>query len=180
MTRALLAVLVLPAFAAAQPTPTDTLTGTAPAIPPPAPAGQLSDPEPALWSFDLLVGAPLAVRGTRRIDDTRWAVEAGVGLYLIFPTAFAGVRYDGHVYTGRRHAVRIRPGLDAAVVVAYSLFGRDKTVGVVQADADFVWQRPAADGGAMELGLKLGVGVPVTRGTRGVYPLAALLFGFAF
>lgn len=187
--RSVAVLLLAAATAVAQsptPSPTDTLTGQ-PAVPPPpvgtplvvdAPATEF---EPAVWQIDVLVGAPLGVRVQRRLGDSRVWAEGGAGLYLVFPTAFAGVRYDGRVYEGRRHAVLIRPGADAALVYAWSLFGsKDTLAGMVVGDVDLVWRRLAVDGGALELGLKLGVGVPVTRGVRGVLPIAALIGGFSF
>ena len=164
------------------PSPTDLLTGQ-PNVPPPAaviPAAPAADFEPAVWQVDLLVGGPLAVRVSRQLGDSRVWAEGGAGLYLIWPTAFAGVRFDGRVFHGRRHEVLVRPGVDVAWVYAWDLRHSDRSAGVVIGDIDFMWRRTWADGGAMELGLKLGVAAPLTPGARGVAPVAALLGGFSF
>ena len=137
--------------------------------------------DPARWQVDLLLGAPLAVRVQRQIGDSKVWGEAAVGLYAIFPMTYAGFRMDAKLFESRRHEVLIRPGVDVALVYAFNLFGRSRTVGLVLADADFVWHRKTSDGGATEIGLKLGVAVPLTSSnTANVLPIVALLYGFTF
>ena len=136
--------------------------------------------DPARWQVDLLLGAPLAVRVQRQIGDSRVWGEAGAGFYIVWPMAYAGLRVDAKMFESRRHEVLFRPGVDVAWVYAIQLFQRNRTVGFILADADFVWRRKSTDGGATEIGLKLGVGAPLTSGAKGVFPIVGLLYGFTF
>ena len=94
--------------------------------------------------------------------------------------AYADLRVDAKMFESRRHEVLFRPGVDVAWVYAIQLFQRNRTVGFILADADFVWRRKSTDGGATEIGLKLGVGAPLTSGAKGVFPIVGLLYGFTF
>ena len=136
--------------------------------------------DPARWQVDLLLGAPVSLRVQRQIGDSKVWGEAGAGLYIVWPMVYAGLRVDAKMFESRRHEVLFRPGVDVAWVYSYRIFESDRTVGFLLADADFVWRRKSTDGGATEIGLKLGVAAPVTRGAKGVFPIVALLYGFSF
>ena len=142
------------------------------------PSGEAFDP--ARWQVDLMMGAPIAVRVQRQIGDSKLWGEAGAGLYLVWPIAYAGLRVDAIMFENRRHEVLFRPGVDVSWVYAFRLFDRDRSVGFILADADFVWRRKTTDGGSTQIGLKLGVAAPLTSGASGVFPTVALLYGFTF
>ena len=179
--------------AAAQPTEPVTIPAPAPlAPPPPAPSAAdvlvgIADGTPTRRpsvSTDVLVGLPIAVRAQAKVVGPVWA-EAGVGVWIIIPDLFAGVRLDVGLYRGREDTVAVRPGLTAHAILNpfYGgggwLGGGPPVVPGVAADVDLVWEHCWTDRFRGLLGLKLGA-ITAIRSDPGVIPTGGLLFGCQF
>jgi hypothetical protein len=144
------------------------------------------------WQFDVLLGAPTALRLQHRIFESRVWWEVGVGGYLVFPTAFAGLRTEGRLIETRRHVVAVRPGLDIYYMGGYDEPPRPRrrysfyddelhvpAFGAIAFDIDFQWQARWSDRFESIAGLKLGCGGAFGQ-VSGAVPIAALFFGCNF
>ncbi len=133
---------------------------------------------------DLVLGLPTAVRVQARLGDTRLWVEGGAAVYVIVPSVFVGLRYEGLLHRSATDALVVRPGLDVYYVPIYGrdwLFGDYRHgVGVVTADFDMAWHHRWTDAVSGNVGIKLGCGVGVTHGGVFPVPIVGVTLGLQF
>ncbi len=181
MNRALFATLLAIAFAG-------LARGQVPLTtepPPPRPVDPLLDATPVFelpkapadesFRVSLDVGCPTGVRLQARLFESRFWAEAGVGVWWIVPFVSTAIRYDCHMYEGRRNLVAVRPSVSATLIP----FGR-APVGF-GADVEFIWQHRFTDRIATDLGFRLGATAFHDDYDKwGVIPVAALVFALQF
>ncbi|MGL6072795.1 MAG: hypothetical protein ACRC8S_01410 [Fimbriiglobus sp.] len=144
-----------------------------------------AEPEPSLF-FDVLLGLPIAFRAQHQIGGTRGWIEGGVALYVIVPSVFAGVRFDGIHHCHQKDGFYVRPGID----VYYSpirgdgfLFGHIRGMAAVVADVDITWCRQWSDRMGGHIGMKIGCGIGADLGGDSnlfPVPILALTMGLHF
>ena len=161
----------------------DPLLGVTPAARPPDP---LLAPAPLPtcppldtsadnWRLAVDVGLPMGVRVQRRLGESNWWGEAGIGVYAIVPYASLCLRYDVCALRRERNLFAVRPGV--------SITGPIPAAGV---DCEFIWQHCWAGTTTTEMGLRLGASaVFLGNGNRWVngtfpVPIACLTFGWQF
>ena len=121
------------------------------------------------------VGLPTGVRLQARLFESRFWAEVGVGVWWIVPYVSTALRYDCHMYEGRRNLVAVRPSVSATLIP----FGR-VPVGF-GADVEFIWQHRFTDRIATDLGFRLGATAFHDDYNRwGVIPVATLVFALQF
>lgn len=108
------------------------------------------DPPRDDWRIAADFGLPVGVRVQRRLGETNWWAEGGVGTWWIVPYASACLRYDCTLLKRERNLFAIRPGVSATAI----LFGPWPGAGV---DAEFVWQHTFNGRVTTELGVRLGM-----------------------
>lgn len=130
--------------------------------------------------LDLLLGLPLALRyQTPLWHDGSSALQAEFlgGLYLIFPVAGAGLRYQWEAFSWKGRHLVVSPGLGL-----YGLYntlhdgggwfgGGPSGWGLAVADLDLVWSRSNG-----QFGVKFGLG----GGGQVALPFVALFAGWQF
>jgi len=128
------------------------------------------------WRISFDVGLPTGLRLQRRIVDSNWWIEGGIGTWWVVPYASLCLRYDWAVVQRQRNWVSIRPSLSATVVPI------DTTVGG-GFDTEFVWTHCWGDRFRTEMGLRAGVSIMSHRGRRDAdfktAPVPVLCFVFA-
>lgn len=146
---------------------------------PPAPVVPVAAPAETSLMVDVVFGLPIQLRLQRQVAETRAWIEGGLALYVIVPSFFAGVRFDGVLHQGERDGLIVRPGID----VYYSpirgndfLFGRYEGLGVLAADIDMIWRHRWNNGICGNIGVKLGCGVGTRFGDGGAFPVPILGF----
>ena len=102
------------------------------------------------WRVAVDVGLPVGVRVQRRLGESDWWGEVGVGAWWVVPYASACLRYDCTLLKRERNLFAVRPGVSATCV----LLGPNVGVG---ADCEFVWQHTFNGKVTTELGLRLGM-----------------------
>ncbi len=130
------------------------------------------------WRLTVDVGLPIGLRVQRRLGDTNWWGEVGVGAWWIVPYASACLRYDLSARCGERNLFAVRPGLSATAVGFVA-----PAVGL---DCEFVWQHCRDGKVHTELGARLGLSA-VFLGDSGRFvsgtfpaPVACLTFGWQY
>ena len=133
---------------------------------------------------DLVLGLPTALRVQARWRDTRIWVEGGAAVYVILPSVFVGLRYEGLLHRSATDALLVRPGLD---VYHVPIYGRDWLFGdyrhgvtVVAADFDMAWHHRWTQAVTGNVGIKLGCGIGATRGSLFPVPIVGVTLGFQF
>jgi hypothetical protein len=138
--------------------------------------------------LDFMLGTISGARLQYRLGDhpdSRWMAEGVAGLFLIFPTAGAGVRYRGILHEGKTNTLSIEPGAD---LYAFYIFGseilgspRNGTGGAALGiDADFLWRHRYGDTCEGVLGFKLGAAAAGTNGGGALVPIVSLVGGLRF
>lgn len=177
-------VCVIGLFASLSPACAQEPTVTAPILgrndglfpPPPAVVPTVPPAESSLM-VDVVFGLPIQLRLQHRVAETRAWIEGGLALYVVVPSVFAGVRFDGVLHQSERDGLIVRPGLD----VYYSpirgkdfLFGRYDGLGVLAADVDMVWRHRWKNGLCGQVGVKFGCGIGTRFGGDGIFPVPIL------
>jgi hypothetical protein len=177
------------------PVPVNPLGGYQPGDPPPAVPEAFPIPAPPAeapgrWQADLLVGLPTAVRVRRQLGESRAWLEAGAGLYVIFPVAFVGLRFDAPLLSGRRDDLLVRPGvsfvgglgIDATDGRHWRAGSNASAFGMVAADFDLVWRHRYTERFHGEFGLQLGAAAFVvpTNPWFPVLPVGGVVVGFRY
>ena len=134
--------------------------------------------------IDLVLGLPTALRVQARLGDTKVWAEGGAAVYVVVPSVFVGLRYDGLLHRGPADALLARPGLDVYYVPVYGsdwLFGNYRHgIGVVAADFDMAWHHRWSDAVSGNVGIKLGCGVGVTESRVVPVPIVGVTLGLQF
>jgi len=134
--------------------------------------------------IDLVLGLPTALRAQARLGDTKVWAEGGAAVYVVIPSVFVGLRYDGLLHRSASDTLLVRPGLDVYYVTVYSddwRSGRYRNgIGVVAADFDIAWQHRWTDAVSGNVGIKLGCGVGVTHGFVFPAPILGVTMGLQF
>ena len=150
------------------------------AVAPPLAAGDDDDS----IRLDLVLGLPTAVRAQARLGGTKLWVEGGAAVYVVIPSVFVGLRYDGLLHRSASDTLLVRPGLDAYYVTVYSRDWRSghyrNGVGVAAADFDLAWHHRVTDAVSGNVGLKLGCGVGVSHGFVFPAPILGVTLGLQF
>jgi hypothetical protein len=130
------------------------------------------------WRLAVDVGLPMGLRVQRRIGQTNWWGEAGVGAWWVVPYASACLRYDVCALRGERNLFAVRPGVSATAVGFVA-----PAVGL---DCEFIWQHCWNGKVTTEFGARLGMSA-VFLGDRDGWvsgtlpaPVACLTFGWQF
>ncbi len=142
-----------------------------------------------LWSVDVILGLPTAVRAQRILIGGEQAgieIEGLAGVDLIFPFVAAGARGRWAPLCGGHDALVLSPGFDAYLL--YNILhngggwfgGGPEGIGLFAGDVDITWRHSFAskslDG---EAGVKLGAGISSAGNGRPV-PIACVMFGCRF
>jgi hypothetical protein len=146
------------------------------------------EPPRTLFGVDLLLGLPSGVRisfGPATLNTWVPALEGFAGLYLILPTAGAGLRWSLSPLTNAHDALVLRPGIDVYALdnpfdTGGWLSGGSRGLGVIAGDAEFIWHHHFDWGLGGELGLKFGAGAVFSPRASGVMPIGAIFLGFHF
>ena len=143
---------------------------------PPAPGTPAEAWCEADWRADVILGLPVALRLSRRLGESRAWVEGGAAVYVVIPSVFAGLRFDGVLHRSAADGLMLRPGVDAYYVPIYGrdwLFGDYRHgLGVVALDFECVWHHKWSERFAGSVGTKFGCGVGWTH--RSVFPVPVL------
>ncbi|CAN5124453.1 hypothetical protein BH11PLA2_BH11PLA2_14150 [soil metagenome] len=143
------------------------------------------------WQFDVILGAPTALRLQHQIGDSRVWWEVGAGGYLIFPTVFAGLRTETRLLETRNHTIAVRPGIDVYYLGRYDDRGHYRRrysiyddlyvpdFGAVAIDIDFQWRARFSEHFHGLVGLKLGCGAAFGS-VSGPMPIVGMTFGGNF
>jgi hypothetical protein len=111
--------------------------------------------------------------------------EAFAGLYIVFPTVGAGLRWQYAPLHGDRDALTLRPGIDCYLMenpfldTSGWLNGHRHFFAMPAADVDIIWQHQLDRRWGGELGLKLGCGVAFTSHPT-PWPIAGVFLGFRY
>ncbi len=136
------------------------------------------------WRTDLVFGLPTAIRAQRRIGDGNAWAEGGVALYGFVPSLFAGVRFDGRIYEGRRNSWFSQPGFDfyySPVRGSGGFLNRPfRGIAAVTFENDLSWSRAWTDRLHGHLGLKAGFGVAFAGSNVWPVPVLGLTCGFQY
>ena len=132
------------------------------------------------WRADVVAGLPLTVRVQGRVADLPLWLEGGGGLFIVVPTAFAGVRAELDRGLTERHGLVARPGVDGYYLppTTFGQLGSSEATGLLSADVDLVWRYRWAGRLGSEFGVKVGIGYLPKE--RMAFPVAGLLFGIGF
>lgn len=145
--------------------------------PPPLPA--CPDCPCDKWRLAADLGFPTGLRLQRRLGETNWWAEGGVGVWWIVPYASACLRYDCTLLKRERNLFAVRPGVSATV----TLLGPAPGVGV---DAELIWQHTFGQRFTTELGVRVGMTAVFVGGSgrhlSGTLPLpvACLMWSWQF
>jgi hypothetical protein len=145
--------------------------------PPPLPA--CPDCSCDKWRLAADLGLPAGVRLQRRLGETNWWAEGGVGAWWIVPFASACLRYDCTLLKRERNLFAVRPGVSATL----TLIGPAPGAGV---DAELIWQHTFGGRLTTELGLRVGMTAVFAGGdgrfVSGVLPVpvACLMWSWQF
>lgn len=156
---------VPPAARATDPLLTPTQLPSCPPLEPPADH----------WRFAVDFGLPMGVRVQRRLGESNFWGEAGVGVWAFVPYASLCLRYDVCALRRERNLFAVRPGV--------SITGPLPAAGV---DCEFIWQHCWNGTTNTELGLRLGASAVFlgngNRWANGVFPapVACLTFAWQF
>ena len=142
------------------------------------------------WSADLILGLPTAVRLQCRHPEMPLWFETGIGVYVIIPTAFAGVRGEGRFIETKHHDVSVRPGLDVYYFQGFQSHGsggswsfgeRDvPTFGAVTLDFDLQWRARWCDRFHGLAGIKIGCGGAFGNHIAAPLPIVGITLGGCF
>ena len=129
------------------------------------------------WRFAVDLGLPNGLRVQRRIFDTNFWLEGGIGAWWIVPYASACIRYDWQVLQLTRNCFSLRPGLSATYIV----FGPHLGVGW---DIEAVWTHRYRNNLRTDLGFRFGMTALVSERWHDNYtpvaPIMSLVFNVAF
>jgi hypothetical protein len=145
--------------------------------PPPPP--DCPECPPDNWRLAADLGLPTGVRVQRRLGESNWWAEGGVGAWWIVPYASACLRYDCTLLKRERNLFAVRPGVSATL----TLLGPAPGAGV---DAELIWQHTFGGQFTTELGLRVGMtAVFVGEGGRHLsgtlpVPVACLIWSWQF
>lgn len=136
------------------------------------------------WRTDIVFGLPIALRAQRQIGDKGIWAEGGLALYVVVPSVFLGVRFDGKIYEGERNAWYTRPGVDvyySPVRDSGGWFNRPfSNILAITVDNDITWRRKWTDRLYGHLGLKAGIGVAIAGGNVWPVPVLGITCGFQY
>ncbi len=102
------------------------------------------------WRFAVDFGLPNGLRVQRRIFDSNFWLEGGVGAWWVVPYASACIRYDWKYLQLTRNCFSLRPGLSATFIA----FG--PTIGVGW-DMEAVWTHHYRNTFRTDLGFRVGM-----------------------
>ncbi len=152
--------------------------GAAPPLPAPA-----SPPPAPLWSVDLVLGLPTALRAQRMLTE-HIAVEGLAGFEIIFPFVGAGLRSCHAPLSGAHDALCVNPGVDAYLLADWlpggsGLSRHSGLLAMASADVDVLWRHNFENGCQCQIGVKLGAAVAgANRGV--VLPVIGVFGGWRF
>lgn len=129
------------------------------------------------WRFAVDLGLPNGLRVQRRIFDTNFWLEGGIGAWWIVPYASACVRYDWAFIQREQNSFALRPGLSATFISFGPLLG-------VGWDVEAVWTHRYRNNLRTDLGFRFGMTALVSERWHGNYtpvvPILSLVFNVAF
>jgi hypothetical protein len=129
------------------------------------------------WRFAVDFGLPNGIRVQRRIFDSNFWLEGGVGAWWVVPYASACIRYDWKYLQLTRNCFSLRPGLSATFIA----FG--PTIGVGW-DMEAVWTHRYRNNLRTDLGIRFGMTALVNNHWNDKYvplaPILSLVLNLAF
>jgi hypothetical protein len=141
------------------------------------------------WQADFLLGFPTGIRVQRVLplgEEHPLVLEAFAGIYLIFPMATGGVRWNCATLHDGNNAITVAPGIDVGVwqdpfYHTGGWFSSNVRGGpLVSVDVDVVWRHHYCERLNGELGVKLGIGNFFSSSGWVPLPIAGIYSGFEF
>ncbi len=136
------------------------------------------------WRTDIVFGLPIALRVQRQIADHGIWAEGGLAVYGFVPSVFAGVRFDGRIYEGKRNAWFSRPGFDMYFSPVHGDGGflnrPFNNIFAFTFENDISWRRKWNERVQSHIGLKAGLGVAFAGSNVWPVPVLGLTCGFQY
>ena len=120
------------------------------------------------------IGLPVGVRLQVRLYESRFWAEFGAGVWWIAPYVSMALRYDLHMYEGRRNTIALRPSISVTYIpLTRSGFGAGT-------DCEVIWQHQFHKNLVTDLGFRIGLSAFYAGKSWWPVPIATLVFAIQF